>query len=82
MSARWCGDCRSQQTINWTLDVTYGPDAESARCPSCENVWGVRERRRTPFVRPLVMKKFAEPQPKARPRFRVPVSTAVSSWRR
>ena len=80
MSARWCGHCRSQQTINWTVDVAFGPGAESARCPGCETVWGVRERRRTPFVRPLVTPQPAEPQPKARPRFRVPVSTAVTSW--
>lgn len=51
MSARWCGHCRSQQIMEWTADVTFGPGAESARCPACGAMWGVRERRRTsPFA--------------------------------
>ena len=47
MSTRWCGRCRSLQTIDWQVDHTFGAAAEAARCPACGAVWGVRERRKT-----------------------------------
>lgn len=49
MSTRWCGRCRAQREIEWRTDFSFGPRAESARCPACGTVWGVRERRPGPF---------------------------------
>jgi hypothetical protein len=49
MSTRWCGRCRMQREIEWGADFSYGPRAESARCPACGTLWGVRERRPGPF---------------------------------
>lgn len=49
MSTRWCGRCRAEREIEWEPDVAFGPRAESARCPWCRAVWGVRERRKGPF---------------------------------
>jgi hypothetical protein len=49
MSTRWCGRCRAQREIEWSADISFGPRAESARCPACGAVWGVRERRKGPF---------------------------------
>jgi hypothetical protein len=44
-TTRWCGACRSAQTIEWQEDRTFGERSESARCPRCGTVWGVRTRR-------------------------------------
>lgn len=51
MPSRWCGRCRSDQAIDWTADVAFGLGAESARCPACGAVWGVRARRKPPVSR-------------------------------
>jgi hypothetical protein len=48
MGDRWCGRCRAPRPIEWQEDVAFGPRAESARCPVCGTVWGVRERRKVP----------------------------------
>lgn len=38
--------------MEWRADISFGPDAESARCPVCGTVWGVRARRKGAFPRP------------------------------
>lgn len=48
MATRICGGCRTQQTMEWSADYRFGPNAEAVRCPACGAVWGVRQRRRTP----------------------------------
>lgn len=49
MGPYWCSRCRTARPIEWAPDTAFGPRAESARCPWCGTVWGVRERRRGPF---------------------------------
>jgi hypothetical protein len=46
MGIRWCGRCSLAREIEWEPDFAFGPNAESARCPWCGAVWGVRERRK------------------------------------
>lgn len=46
MGERWCGRCRTVRPIEWQEDIAFGPRAESARCPICGTVWGVRDRRK------------------------------------
>ncbi|MER3419445.1 MAG: hypothetical protein C4290_02495 [Chloroflexota bacterium] len=48
MGERWCGRCRVWRPIEWREDFSFGPRAESARCPVCGTVWGVRDRRKVP----------------------------------
>ncbi len=45
MAERWCVRCRSARPIEWSVDLSFGPRSESARCPTCGTIWGVRERR-------------------------------------
>ncbi len=54
MGERWCGRCRAPRPIEWQEDITFGPRAESARCPVCGAVWGVRDRRKVPAEPRLV----------------------------
>ncbi len=49
MAERWCARCRANRTIEWEIDLSAGPNSESARCPACGTVWGTRARRRTAF---------------------------------
>jgi hypothetical protein len=41
----WCSRCQSRQVMEWEHDDRFGHDAESARCPRCGGIWGVRSRR-------------------------------------
>jgi hypothetical protein len=34
--------------MEWTPDFRFGHDAESAGCPRCGGIWGVRSRRHAP----------------------------------
>ena len=45
MTTLWCGRCRVERPMDWFEDFSFGPGAESARCPVCGTVWGVRARR-------------------------------------
>ena len=47
----WCSRCQSRQVMEWEHDDRFGHDAESARCPRCGGIWGVRSRR-GPSVEP------------------------------
>jgi hypothetical protein len=42
---QWCSRCQSRQVMEWERDDRFGHDAESARCPRCGGIWGVRSRR-------------------------------------
>jgi Zn-finger nucleic acid-binding protein len=53
--------------MEWVKDRTFGPEAESARCPRCGGVWGVRERRRPAVARRKAVYGRSEPEPRPRP---------------
>ena len=42
---QWCSRCQSRQVMEWEHDGRFGHDAESACCPRCGGIWGVRSRR-------------------------------------
>jgi hypothetical protein len=50
MTGRWCSRCRTERPIEWSADAAFGPRAESARCPVCGTVWGVRDRRPSAYT--------------------------------
>lgn len=56
MSVKWCGRCRADREIEWSRDSGFGPRAESARCPACATVWGVRAWRAGPFERAISLR--------------------------
>jgi hypothetical protein len=44
---QWCSRCQSRQAMEWQQDFRFGHDAESALCPRCGGIWGVRSRRQS-----------------------------------
>ncbi len=61
MGERWCGCCRAWRPIEWQEDFSFGPRAESARCPACGAVWGVRDRRKVPAEARLLAERRGVP---------------------
>lgn len=73
MSGQSCDRCRLQQRIERQLELAFGPGGEPARCPACGAVWGMRGRRRHPYVRPRTTPP-AGSERRRTPRVRVRVS--------
>ncbi|MGE0543673.1 MAG: hypothetical protein AB7R89_26205 [Dehalococcoidia bacterium] len=48
---QWCSRCQSRQAMEWQADDRFGHSAESACCPRCGGIWGVRSRR-VPYHEP------------------------------